>query len=567
MAEHQHVTGTQPQSRAVAGNASSQGISRTAVTPFSETREREEIPDKLPAANFGTKAQHSFPIQRKGGKLTFTELSIYSPGNSATFAEVTLDGQSLDKWNNKDEVDPDNETENKHAEHKIVDDLRGKYLNKLKAAKVLSLTINRAPCESCAQRLVKLKQDYNIEIRVKATIITEKGLGGLPVLAAAGIPFRIFTIAQREAIGNNKGKENRKRVWGRGNRYLTEGKRVEKTAEGNDRDLKTTSKDLSTDTGRTEEEQANLEKAQVHYPNAHLSWRAQGKSTAELAASRVGGGGTVNAGGTSGPQPYPNRPYIQQDDTESRGRSRFKPVYIDDSEEEEETEDKSVRGRTFIDLSKEEDVKGKGKEKARKEADSEEEEDEAPHPVRSRFFSSAPSSSGEKEEEEPPPLVRPRYLNRAPSSSREKEEKSPPLVRSKYFSSAPSSSGERQAEIPPYLRYSHAKRNLEKAKHEPKPQKTAPEPKRRKITLEPPRTAPAQDAFFSITMEEVEDDQGWIEHEVSEINALAAKFKHVTTEFSSDSVTFIVSASEHDDVADELQRNYSYRASITTDKV
>lgn len=494
MAEHQHVTGTQPPSRAVASNASSQGISRTAVTSFSETREREEIPDKLPAANFGTKAQHSFPIQRKGGKLTFTELSIYSPGNSATFAEVTLDGQSLDKWDNKDEVDPDNEEENKHAEHKIVDDLRGKYLNKLRAAKVLSLTINRAPCESCAKRLVKLKEDFNIEIRVKATIITEKGLGGLPVLAAAGIPFRIFTIAQREAIGKNKGKNNRKRVWGKGNRYFTEAKRVEKTAKGNDRDLKTASKDLSTDTGRTQEEQANLEKARPYYPNAHLSWRAQGKSTAELTVL-ASGGGTVNVGGTSGLQPYPNRPYTQQD-------------------EEEETKDKPV------------------------EEDYEEEEDEAPRPVRSKYFNNAPSSSREKEEEVPSPLVRSRYFSNAPSSSGEK-------------------SG-RQAEIPPFLTNFNAKRNLEKAK---------PEPKRQKITPEPQTTAPAQDASFSITMEEEEDDLGWIEHERSGINALAAKFRNVTTEFSSDSVTFIVSASQHDDLAYELQRNYSYRASITTDKV
>lgn len=229
-------------SKAIANNMSHRGISMAAVSP----------------------------IQRKGEKLTFAEMSIYPPGNSKTIAEVTLDGVSLDKWDN---------SKGQHAEIKIVDDLETKYARKLKKARVLSLIINRAPCKPCAEKLVKLKTDYGIEIRVKSTIITPEGEMGLPLLQEAGIPFRLYTIDQREALSDNNNTNKRK--W-KGD-FESEEQRIAKTLEGNKRDLITASKDLSTDEGRRAEEQKNIEKAiKAGYKNPAASWKALGQSREEL---------------------------------------------------------------------------------------------------------------------------------------------------------------------------------------------------------------------------------------------------------------------------------------------
>jgi hypothetical protein len=63
----------------------------------------------------------------------------------------------------------------------------------------LSVTIGAAPCKRCATNLVKLAELFKRTLRVKASKITKEGEGGIEYLAQEGVPFRLWTEAQREA--------------------------------------------------------------------------------------------------------------------------------------------------------------------------------------------------------------------------------------------------------------------------------------------------------------------------------------------------------------------------------
>ncbi|HTQ80850.1 MAG TPA: hypothetical protein VMM92_12700, partial [Thermoanaerobaculia bacterium] len=205
--------------------------------------------------------------------------------------EATIDGASIGQWDNKGGGD--------HAEVRIVNHLRAKYKPESLRGKLVSIVINRAPCEPCAKTLEKFKQDYGVHMRVKATRITREGKAGLPILSRAGIHFRLFTREQRDSIHGDSGSN--RRVWNiKSSQAVTEADRYDEVSEG--RDTKTVD-------AQDAAEATEAAIAEKYFPNARKSWRAQGLNRSTLVGPSPGGSG--------GPAPSSSK-------THSRG-ARYSP--------------------------------------------------------------------------------------------------------------------------------------------------------------------------------------------------------------------------------------------------
>ncbi len=197
-----------------------------------------------------------------------------NPGqNSMTWAEVMIDGKSIGKWDNKGGDD--------HAEIKLLQHLRETYRPEDLKGRLVSIVINRAPCAPCARALATFKREYGVHMRVKATRITQDGEGGLPVLSAAGIHFRLYTRAQRDSI--HTATAPNKRTWKvTKDKTVTEADRHKRVSGG--RDTKTLEEQEE-----AEEMEASL--AEKYFPNARSGWAAQGLSRAAIL-----GGGSASPG-------------------------------------------------------------------------------------------------------------------------------------------------------------------------------------------------------------------------------------------------------------------------------
>ena len=106
--------------------------------------------------------------------------------DDTTHAEATVDGASMLITTNEGSI---------HAEIKIANQFEHLYAASPKRPKVLSLRLDRAPCEPCADRLIELKKKYGLIMRIKASTI-KHGKGNeeaLQKLKDAGIYFQLWT--------------------------------------------------------------------------------------------------------------------------------------------------------------------------------------------------------------------------------------------------------------------------------------------------------------------------------------------------------------------------------------
>lgn len=127
----------------------------------------------------------------------------YNPAEVArsdkTNAEATVDGVPLTNPESGESLFQ-NDSSN-HAEIKIINAFRA--LNPGLGPKVLSIRINRVPCDPCAQAITKLLNDYpQLAVRIKASAITKPGQQGLARLNQHPRAFvRYWTTGELNAKG------------------------------------------------------------------------------------------------------------------------------------------------------------------------------------------------------------------------------------------------------------------------------------------------------------------------------------------------------------------------------